>query len=175
MKETTRMRPFRTYSTPSERKPLMWLRSSHRKSRSTTLARQALTARPQLERLEDRCMLTAGQIDTTFGSGGSVVTSFSSGNDLPGAVIVQPDGKILVGGAAATPATSKDTPQFALARYTTSGSLDTTFGSGGKVTTKFGKGKSSAVGYAMALQSDGKIILGGYGNGNSGLARYKSN
>jgi len=69
-------------------------------------------------------------------------------------VIVQPDGKILVAGIATT-----NVEDFALVRYNTDGSLDTSFGNGlGKVTTDFGGGDE---GRCIALQADGKIIVGG--------------
>lgn len=57
-----------------------------------------------------------GSVDTTFGSGGSVLTSIAGGALAPGAVTIQPDGKILVG-AAFTPTGSSPTFVLVLARY----------------------------------------------------------
>jgi uncharacterized delta-60 repeat protein len=53
-------------------------------------------------------------------------------------------------------------PYFALARYTTRGALDSSFGRGGKVLTDFGPPKRfDATGQAVALQSDGKVVVAG--------------
>src|SRR5262249_60035871 len=76
-----------------------------------------------------------GTLDTGFGSGGKVTTDFSSSNDIAYAVVLQSDGKIVVAGSATGPSTADD---FALARYNGNGSLDTSFGAGGKVATDFG-------------------------------------
>jgi uncharacterized delta-60 repeat protein len=70
-----------------------------------------------------------GMLDPGFGDGGQVRTRFSSGAAAH-AVVVQPDGKIVVGGNSGG--------DFALARYTTDGILDTGFGHGGIVTTPLG-------------------------------------
>jgi uncharacterized delta-60 repeat protein len=99
-----------------------------------------------------------GAPDTSFGGGGSVTTAVGSGtsHDVPYAVVVQPDGKILVGGTCAT--------QFCMVRYETNGLLDTTFGTGGRVLKSLIGGNPTFGGdqaYAMALQPDGKIVLAG--------------
>jgi uncharacterized delta-60 repeat protein len=74
----------------------------------------------------------AGKLDTTFGTGGTVTTYFGNLNETAGAVLVQPNGSILVGGF--EPSLSRRSPvQTALVRYTSSGALDSTFGSGGIV------------------------------------------
>jgi len=71
---------------------------------------------------------------------------------------------------------------FALARYNSDGTLDTTFGTGGKVTTGFVDtvfGPISGSAYSLLLQPDGKIVLAGYANLKGGesfaLARYNAN
>ena len=114
-----------------------------------------------------------GTVDTGFGTGGKVTTDFNSGATDYGAVVaVQPDGKIVVAGRS-NKGTAKD---FALARYNPDGSLDTGFGTGGKVTTDFGSGEDRP--YAIAVQPDGKIVVAGYAyNGSDNdfaLARYTS-
>lgn len=112
-----------------------------------------------------------GSLDSTFGLGGKVETDFSGFSDFAYSVIVRPDGKIVVGGSSQT---SRGF-DFALARYSSNGSLDPTFGSGGKVTLDlFGRGGEAL---AIAEQSDGKIVAAGYvvGSGNLedfGLARF---
>jgi uncharacterized delta-60 repeat protein len=90
---------------------------------------------------------TAGGLDPSFGSGGLVATDF--GGRTPQGIALQPDGKIIVVGGS---------PDVALARYNPDGTLDGTFGSGGLVTTVFG---FAAVGRAVALQSDAKIVVAG--------------
>jgi uncharacterized delta-60 repeat protein len=144
---------------------------------SRNLSRPALTPlsyRPQLERLEDRCLLSAGQLDTTFGSGGIATTAIGTSADAY-AVALQSDGKIVVGGTSSTTSGRSTIDHFTAARYMTSGSLDTTFGSGGEVVTSWGKkGATSADAYAMALQSDGKIVLTGVASSQFALARYNT-
>ena len=111
----------------------------------------------------------SGSLDPTFGTGGKVTTDFSAGEDAARAVVVQPDGKIVVAGR-----TSGD---FALARYNSNGTLDSTFGTGGKVTTDFAGGQDGAGG--LALQPDGKIVVaGGAASGlhsDFAIARYNAN
>ena len=102
-----------------------------------------------------------GDLDPTFGSGGKVTTDFG-GDDQAFALALQPDGKIVAAGSS--------TQNFALARYNADGSLDATFGSGGKVTTNFGLVLTLA--HALALQPDGKIVVAGESNVNFALARY---
>jgi len=95
-----------------------------------------------------------GSLDTSFGSTGKVTTTFGSGNSFASAVALQPDGKILAAGQARTGSDYV----FALGRYESNGSLDPTFGSGGKVV-----GPYAAGGLALALQPDGKIVTAGLG------------
>ncbi|GAA2230375.1 hypothetical protein GCM10010104_24650 [Streptomyces indiaensis] len=120
-----------------------------------------------------------GSLDTTFGTGGTVTTNFEGdeqgdpwdGDDEANGVALQPDGKIVVVGGGAPGVGA----EFALARYNTDGSLDTTFGTDGKATADFGGG---SILYGVALQTDGKIIAVGSGgpsdNRRSVLTRYNS-
>jgi uncharacterized delta-60 repeat protein/LPXTG-motif cell wall-anchored protein len=94
-----------------------------------------------------------GTLDNTFGTGGKVTTVMESSEAF--SVMLQADGKILVSGVSYNNSTS----YFAAARYNTNGSLDNTFGTGGKVTTDFDNNRSEAI--AMTSQADGKIILAG--------------
>lgn len=66
---------------------------------------------------------SAGDLDGTFGTNGQVLTGFT-GNAVGNALVVQPDGKIVVVG--------EDDNDFGVARYNSNGILDTTFGSSGK-------------------------------------------
>jgi uncharacterized delta-60 repeat protein len=123
---------------------------------------------------------TDGTLDGTFGSGGMVVTDFNNVEDNASSVVIQPDGKIVVGGSRET--FEPHSTAFALARYNSNGSLDTAFGSGGKVVTDFEEGHSEDVQY-LFLQADGKILAVGnlYGYVTRALqheivlARYNSN
>ena len=110
---------------------------------------------------------TDGLVDEDF-SGGRVTTDFAGSKDDAFAIALQPDGKILLGGYAYSGGYD-----FALARYNPDGSLDNSFGVNGKVTTDI-NGSDRA--FAVAVQSDGKILLGGkeYTNNHSALVRYNS-
>ena len=119
-----------------------------------------------------------GSLDTSFGTGGKAVVDFEGYDDTVTRVAIQSNGKILVAGSAVDSATGDE--QFALARYNTNGTLDTGFGTGGKVTTTFTGYYGGVTG--IAIQSDGKIVVSGYGyeDGAGGndvftLARFNSN
>jgi uncharacterized delta-60 repeat protein len=117
-----------------------------------------------------------GTPDTTFGSGGQVMTDFVGVEDDAFSVLIQPDGKIVAVGSANDPVTNYD---FAAARYLSNGALDTTFGAGGKVRTDFGDQNFDRA-RSAALQADGKIVAAGFaishGGGvqNFAVARYTS-
>jgi uncharacterized delta-60 repeat protein len=96
-----------------------------------------------------------GTLDNSFGSGGIVKTQMGS-SDQANAMVLQPDGKIVVAGTTNTNSVS-DTY---IARYNTDGSLDATFGTGGKMVYSFSSGNDGA--NSMILLSNGKILLGGY-------------
>jgi uncharacterized delta-60 repeat protein len=115
--------------------------------------------------------LPNGTLDTTFGDDGTVLTDFRGGSqDFAVALAIQPDSKIVVAGVV--------DGDFALARYLPNGTLDTTFGDYGMVTTDFGGGRYEVIN-TLALQSDGKIVVAGLsevsGNRDVALARYGSN
>jgi uncharacterized delta-60 repeat protein len=115
-----------------------------------------------------------GSLDPTFGAGGKVATTFNGLGDEAHAVVIQNDGKIVVAGTATIDSVDRFR-DFALARYNTDGSLDSSFGSGGKVTTDFLEWFDVA--YAIALQSDGRIVVAGAAQGDAiffALARYNA-
>lgn len=113
-----------------------------------------------------------GGLDGTFKNpDGYVINPQSAtGDDYGNSIAVQNDGKILV--AVVVPE-----QYFKVIRYNLDGSLDTDFGTGGVVTIREGV-NSTAQSYAVALQSDGKIIVGGYtwsaDNNDFALARLKT-
>jgi uncharacterized delta-60 repeat protein len=114
-----------------------------------------------------------GSLDTSFDGDGKVTTALGLYTDSSYSVAVQADGRILVGGFS-----SQWASDFAVARYNSDGSLDSSFSGDGKVTTDVGGLWDQA--YAMAAQSDGKILLGGMASGNPSsisdfaLVRYNS-
>ena len=116
-----------------------------------------------------------GGLDTTFGTGGKVITSINSGTDIAYSVVLQSDGKILVAGTTTNTITGKD---FLCLRYNTNGTLDTSFGNAGIFTSDLQAG-SDDVAYSLALQADGKIILAGYSdngsNKNAAILRLNTN
>lgn len=97
-----------------------------------------------------------GKLDATFGVKGRVTTDFPGLAAVPSAVVVQPDGKILVAGGAFPLFVFAG--NFELVRYNPDGSLDAGFGNGGIVTTNFGHGSYA---FSLALQPDGKIVAAG--------------
>ena len=118
-----------------------------------------------------------GSLDTTFGNGGTLMTDFFGNEDDAFSVLIQPDGKIVAVGSANNPASYYD---FAAVRYLSNGTIDTTFGVAGKVSTDFGDQNFDRA-RSAALQSDGRIVAAGFAisqNGgvqNFAVARYTSN
>lgn len=123
---------------------------------TTTSARRV----PACEMLERRRLLSAGDLDPTFDADGLVQSNINGGNDFGYDVVVQNDGKVIVVGIGG------------MARHNSNGSVDTTFGTNGIASiTSFDP-------QAVALQSDGKIIVGGTQNDiNNGttIARFLPN
>ena len=110
---------------------------------------------------------SAGVLDTSFDTDGKTTTDIgSSTTDSANAVAIQNDGKIVVAGTS--------NGDFALVRYNSDGSLDTSFGVGGKKTTDIGSSTTDAAN-AVAIQNDGKIVVAGTSDGNFALARYNYN
>ena len=114
-----------------------------------------------------------GSLDSGFSTDGKNTTDFGGFNDNGLSVAIQIDGKIVVAGRSSNGIDY----DFAVARYNTDGSLDNTFDTDGKVTTAIGN--SDDWGTAIAIQTDGKILVAGYAVGNSNYdfaaVRYNSN
>ncbi len=101
-----------------------------------------------------------GSLDPSFGSGGMVITDIAPGDaEDARRVKIQPDGKIVAAGYSQHFGGSSLTFQQFVARYTPDGTLDSSFGNGGVVKKVVG---DTTVLSSLALQSDGKIISGGY-------------
>jgi uncharacterized delta-60 repeat protein len=115
--------------------------------------------------------------DSTFGTEGIVTTSVGTTiaggyNSYATALRIQSNGRIVAAGSSYNNDGNLD---FALVRYNTNGSLDSTFGTGGIVTTPIGDSHDAVNG--LVIQSDGRILLVGYStsDGNKedfALARY---
>ncbi len=95
-----------------------------------------------------------GSLDTSFDDDGKIITDLGFW-DYGRSVAIQPDGKIVVAGASG----QYPNYDFAVVRYNSDGSLDTSFDGDGKITTDFG---SNDDGSDVAIQSDGKIVVIGY-------------
>lgn len=112
---------------------------------------------------------TNGSLDTTFGSGGSVITDIFGCDSDARAVAIQSDGKIVVAGTVCANTSASD---FGLVRYDSDGALDPTFGAGGIVTTDlFGQADELN---DIAIDSNGKIVAVGKGGSDFAVVRYDS-
>ena len=117
-----------------------------------------------------------GTPDATFGAGGQVTTDFLGKEDDAFTVLIQPDGKIIAVGSANDPVNFYD---FAAVRYLSNGTIDTSFGVAGKVSTDF-RGGGFDRAHSAALQTDGSIVAAGFaitvsgGSENFAVARYNS-
>lgn len=114
-----------------------------------------------------------GTLDNTFGNAGKATADIgNNSSDLVVSATLQADGKILIGGSSYV----NNERDFAIARFTANGSLDNTFGTGGKVTTDLGV---HDWGNSVAVQTDGKIVLAGYSemsdHNELAVVRYNTN
>jgi len=96
-----------------------------------------------------------GSLDTSFGGTGKVMTDFTASYDFADSIAIEADGKIVAAGYTDPPKSD-----FALARYNSDGSLDTSFGGTGKITTDFSRSEAQA--RSVAIQADGKLVAAGY-------------
>src|SRR5688572_5060785 len=114
---------------------------------------------------------SSGVLDTTFSGDGKQTTDFGgSDNGLYGGLAIQSNGKIVVAGYVLN-GTDYD---FAVYRYLSNGSLDTTFSGDGKVSFGFGAGRQDSA-RDLVLQNDGKIVVAGDSGGNFAIARLNLN
>ena len=111
-----------------------------------------------------------GTLDPTFGNGGITILPPTAAD---WGMVRQADGSLVLGGQEL----QAGTQTFMAARVRPNGTLDPTYGTGGIVTLPIG---STAVGYAINIQPDGKVVLGGNGNAKDGtpigaIARLNTN
>src|SRR5213078_2431932 len=106
--------------------------------------------------------LADGTLDSSFGTGGT--TSFGDSVGGGRALLLQPDGRVVVAGrgrvafiAGGSSMGSLFEGPLTVFRLESNGTLDTTFGTGGMVLTDLGEG--IATGQTMAYQSDGAIVV----------------
>jgi len=116
-----------------------------------------------------------GSLDSSFGTNGKVITPIGVGYDYAAYGALQADGKIVVAGFTQAPNFNSD---FALVRYTANGSIDSSFGTNGKVITAVGSFDDLV--YALSIQADGKIVAVGSSSNSSyvhafAVVRYNSN
>lgn len=116
---------------------------------------------------------TDGVADNTFGAAGKMTPIYPDSDDFSGQLIMQPDSKILLSGTAVV---SNNTNTCSVMRFNADGTKDSSFGTFGIVSTRFGIGVH---GNSIALQTDGNILVGGTenngGNGDFMIARYLPN
>src|SRR5439155_224687 len=94
---------------------------------------------------------TAGELDPAFGSGGKVTTPIGSSDDDGAAVAIDSSGRIVVAGSSSSVTSCHGCTDFAVVRYSSNGTLDTTFNGTGKVITPIGSGND--YGQAVAIDS----------------------
>jgi uncharacterized delta-60 repeat protein len=118
-----------------------------------------------------------GTLDPSFGTDGKVTTDFGTDGDYASSMAIDSRGRIVVGGGG--PPLSRcgsctgSAPGFELARYEPDGTLDPSFGSGGKVTTDFGARSRLN---SIAIDGRGRIVAAGAAANHAfALARYKPN
>ncbi|MFN3246009.1 MAG: delta-60 repeat domain-containing protein, partial [Leptonema sp. (in: bacteria)] len=115
-----------------------------------------------------------GILDDSFGNGSGYVTlNINNDNDQGQSLAIQPDGKILLGGYCSNGSNG----DFCIARFNSDGNLNTSFGSpNGYIIQPIGS--SYDYGVSLAIQPDGKILLGGYCSNGLGsgfcIARFNS-
>ena len=117
----------------------------------------------------------SSDLDRTFGGDGKVTTTMGVGAAEIQKIVIQPDGKVIAVGYAQN--TGSSVRQFALSRYRPDGSLDTTFGSGGRVFTTIAGGDAYA--NDVAIQPNGRIVVVGMIDSgsrySSAVVRYNAN
>jgi len=113
-----------------------------------------------VETLEGRTLLSAGQLDTTFGNNGQFL--LPAAGYIAEASAVQSDGKVLIVGSA--PSSSAASTDFFVERLNPDGTPDSSFATDGIKTEHFADPVTAT---AVAIQGDGKIVVGGVDQASS--------
>ncbi len=108
-----------------------------------------------------------GSLDTSFDGDGKAIIPVGTSSDVGQTMVLQPDGKILVAGWSYN---SNGNLDYSIIRLAANGSLDTSFDGDGKAIIP--AGTSEDLGYTMALQTDGKILVAGFSYNSNGNADY---
>ena len=116
------------------------------------------TALATLMTLTTMAYAKPGDLDSSFGSKGIVVTDIGNNQDKAESIAIQNDGKILAAGCSKN---SSNNDVFTIVRYRTNGLLDSSFGSNGKVTTTTGNNSGGDCAQSIFIQNDGKIVAAG--------------
>jgi uncharacterized delta-60 repeat protein len=116
-----------------------------------------------------------GSLDNSFSSDGKTTIDFAGTYCFGNAMVLQPDGKILIAGFAVDGLDFLNGYNFAVTRLNTNGSLDNTFSGDGKTTVDFAASADQA--NSMILQADGKILVAGFateavGGSNFAISRF---
>lgn len=119
---------------------------------------------------------SSGNLDATFGSGGIATPPLCVDCSPPAnTLLLQSDGKLVLGGSVTANNPSAALNDFVLARYNADGTLDGSFGSGGSVFTDFNATTFGDELRGIAMQPDGKLVAAGLADSAIALARYDTN
>ena len=113
---------------------------------------------------------TDGSLDTTFATSGKAIVSIGPANDFGKDAILQPDGKIVICGYS----NNSSGDSFSIIRLNADGTLDTSFATNGKIYFNI-PSKLNCVAEAIAIQTDGKILIAGHADGDFAILRYNTN
>ena len=116
-----------------------------------------------------------GSLDPAFGTNGYVITDLGSTSDIGDGVVLQSDGKILVSGSATLDSDFPGIRTPVVVRYNSNGTIDTSYGTNGRVTTEVAVPTGMFKGSRLALQSNGKLVVGGSFRNDIGVVRYNTN
>jgi uncharacterized delta-60 repeat protein len=126
---------------------------------------------PESDRFDVARYQTGGTLDDSFSGNGKASVNVGRGGEEAMGVAVRPDASIVVAGYTDYPSDFDSfIGKFALVGFAPNGTLDAAFGTKGVVTTRFGP--QTAAAYAMALQTNGRMVLVGAARGDFALARY---
>src|SRR5437763_1925015 len=140
-------------------------RTSHSNNRFADASKLASATALVLETLEGRRLLSAGNLDASFGNGGVVLTDFQ------GATLDVAHDATPVGNAGKIVAVGESDGRIALARYNSDGSLDSSFGDTGHVVFSQGQFMS---GLGISQQADGKLLVAGSINQDLAVLRFSA-